>query len=95
MKNETKENFGTLTLFTTRTLEDLIQKGFHYVKVNAFTHDRRLDYITPQYFILVPYKEFASDITAMGIYEPIESDLLKTWAASSNEDIRIFIALPF
>jgi hypothetical protein len=47
MKNETKENFATTVLFTLQALDELKDKGFRYVRVNAFTHDKRLDYMEP------------------------------------------------
>jgi hypothetical protein len=91
MKNENKENLGPAIAFTPQALEELKARGFQYVRVNAFTHDKRLDYMEPRYFVLVPIKDLKDDPDKKGIYEPINSQLLKDWAHFPNEDMNLLV----
>ena len=91
MKNATKENLGPSVVFTLQVLEKLKAGGFRYVRVNAFTTDKRMDYIEPHYFMLTPLKELPDDINKKGIYEPINSPLLIDWANFPNEGIKVFV----
>lgn len=93
MKNEMKENFGPAVAFTLQTLEKLKTRGFQYVRVNAFTQDKRMDYMEPHYFMLIPVKELPDNINEKGIYEPINSQLLIDWANSPNEGIKVFVTI--
>ena len=79
---------------TPAILEELKKKGFKYVIVNAFTHDKRADYMEPHYFVLEPVKELSDDVNKKGIYEPIESPLLMEWAKFPHEGPTIFIIKP-
>ena len=92
MKNEAKENFGPTVIFTLEALERLKARGFQYVRVNAFTHDKRLDYMEPHYFVLVPFKDLQDDPDKKGIYEPINSQLLAAWALLPEEGIKVLLA---
>jgi hypothetical protein len=91
MKNETKENFGPTVAFTLQALEELKSRGFRYVRVNAFTQDKRMDYMEPRYFVLAPIKDLPDDMSKKGIYEPINSQLLTDWANSPDEGIKVFV----
>ena len=91
MKNEAKENHGQTVIFTLKVLKELKDKGYRYVRVNAFTHDKRLDYVEPHYFVLVPFKDLTDDPDKKGIYEPINSQILTEWAKLSNEGIKVFV----
>jgi len=91
MKNEIKENFGPTVVFTLQALEELKNRGFRYVRVNAFTQDKRLDYMEPRYFVLAPIKDLPDDMNKKGIYEPINSQLLIDWANSPDEGIKVFV----
>ncbi len=91
MKNETKENFGSTVELTLQTLEDLKNRGFLYVRVNAFTQDKRMDYMEPRYFVLIPVKELSDDVDKKGIYEPVNSRLLADWANFPNEGIKVYV----
>jgi hypothetical protein len=77
---------------TPQALEDLKKKGFKYVIINGFTHDRRPDYIEPHYFVLEPVVQLPDDVNKKGIYEPIESPLLAEWAKHPHAGARIFIS---
>jgi hypothetical protein len=85
MKNALRENFDPSVILTVKVLEDLKENGFQYVKVNAFTCNRREDHIAPQYIVLIPIKDLPKQTNATGIYEPLNSELLQSWA--SNPDI--------
>lgn len=92
MKNELKGYFGKVVPLTCEALKKLKDAGFRYVQVNAFTLDKRLDYMEPHYFVLMPLKNLPEDNNKKGIYEPIGSPLLVTWANCPDEGIQVFIA---
>jgi hypothetical protein len=79
--------------FTLAILEELKSKGFKYVIVNAFTHDKRADYMEPHYFVLEPVMQLSDDVNKKGIYEPIESPLLVEWAKYPQEGARILVMM--
>ena len=91
MKNEDKDYFGSAKPLTSAALHKLKDKGFRYLQVKGFSSDKRLDYMEPRYFILVPLKELPQDTAHKGIYEPIDSDLLEEWAnvPGGNTDVLI------
>lgn len=91
MKNEDKDYFGASKPLTADALEKLKQKGFRFMQVKGFSSDKRLDYMEPRYFILVPLKELPKDRGHQGIYEPIDSDLLQEWATipGGNKDVLV------
>lgn len=91
MKNETKINFENAIRLTPKTLQTLKDKGYLYVQVNSFTYDRRLDYMEPRYFVLVPIKDLSVDPENQGIYEPINSKILIDWSNSSHDDIEVLV----
>ena len=91
MKTEDKENFIPATPFTLKELEKLKDQGFHFVRVNAFTQDKHMDYMEPRYFMLIPLKDLPDDINQKGIYEPIESEILTSWASAPDVGIKVFV----
>jgi hypothetical protein len=91
MRNENRENFGPSVVLTVQALEDLKKQGYQYVRVNAFTRDKRQDYIEPCYIVLVPIKELSEDRDKKGIYEPVDSPMLVNWANSPDEGIKVFV----
>lgn len=93
MRNENKENFGHSVTLTPEALKALKKRGFRYVRVNAFTKDRQLDYIDPHYIVLVPIHDLPQDRDKMGIYEPVDSEVLVNWANSPDEGIEVLIAI--
>jgi len=92
MKNEIRENFQSTVRLTIQLLQQLKDKGYRYVQVKAFTQDKRLDYIDPRYFLLVPVRELSDDPDKKEIYEPINSDILLEWAGSPNVGIDVWVA---
>lgn len=92
MKNETRDDLASTARLTPATLQELKDNGFRYVQVKGFTLDKRLDYMEPHYFVLVPMKELPADPGKKGIYEPIDSKMLTDWANSPNEGAKVFIA---
>jgi hypothetical protein len=91
MRNETKGNFESTTRLTPQTLQKLKDKGFRYVQIKGFTHDKRQDYMEPRYFVLIPIVDFSSDPDKKEIYEPINSEILNDWSNSSDNDIEVLI----
>jgi len=79
-----------LTIVALKALE---KKGYQYVQVKAFSSDKHFDYVDPRMFIMVPLKELPNDQFLKDIYEPIGSELLKTWAAEQDEMTQFLIAV--
>jgi len=93
MKNKPKENTGRIVELTLQVLEDIKNKGFRYVRVNAFTQDNRPDYMEPHYFVLEPIIDIPDDINKKGIYEPVDSKLLAEWARLAHEGAKVYVAI--
>jgi hypothetical protein len=75
---------------TRQTLQELKDKGFLFVLVRSYTLDRRVDYIQMNHFALKPVRELPSDPGEMGIYAPIDSEILLDWA-EGGRGIQAFI----
>lgn len=88
-----KNKPGKAVELTLQTLEDLRNRGFQYVRVDAFTQDNRPDYMEPHYFVLEPIIDIPDDISQKGIYEPINSKLLAEWASLPHEGVKIYVSM--
>lgn len=91
MTIEERQSLGTTTPLTPVMLQKLKNKGFRYMQVNGFSSDKRLDYMEPRYFILVPLKDLPAEADKKGIYEPIDSKLLLQWASLPADDSDVLI----
>ena len=91
MSNGRIEKAGTVVTLTLQVLKDLKEKGFQYVSVQAFTNDRRIDYLEPSYLELVPLKILPDETDNIGIYEHIDSKMLLAWASAPNEGIKVLV----
>jgi len=92
MKNKSGEKFKHIVELTLQSLEDIRNREFRYVRVNAFSHDNRPDYMEPHYFVLEPIVDIPDDVNKKGIYEPVNSKLLTEWANFPNEGIKVYVA---
>ncbi|HVW58943.1 MAG TPA: hypothetical protein VHC48_02870 [Puia sp.] len=88
-----KNKPGKAVELTLQTLEDLRNRGFQYVRVDAFTQDNRPDYMEPHYFVLEPIIDIRDDVSQKGIYEPINSKLLAEWASLPHEGVKIYVSM--
>jgi hypothetical protein len=93
MKNETRENFEFTTRLTVQSLQHLKDRGFRYVLVKGFSMDKRLDYTELRYFMLIPIKDLPDDPAKMGIYEPIDSEILMEWASFPDDRVEVLVAV--
>ncbi|TDW96842.1 hypothetical protein [Dinghuibacter silviterrae] len=82
MKGETETFFQSAKPLTRKILDQLKAAGVQYVTVKGYTLDKRPDYIEPYYILLVPVKK---DSGSLGIYEPIDSQILSGWADGGTE----------
>ncbi len=92
MRKGVKETKLPSTVFNVQALDNLQTLGFKYVQVKGLTIDKHFDYVSPQFLVLVPYKELPTDPLKKDIYEPIKSDLLYKWASEINEFPEIIIS---
>jgi hypothetical protein len=92
MKSSQLQNTGAVVILTIQVLKELKEKGFKFVSVNAFTRDRRVDYLEPSYLELVPIKVLPEEKDEKGIYEPIDSRLLAEWANAPDEGIKVLVS---
>jgi hypothetical protein len=79
------------TRLTLHTLEILKERGFQYVLVESYTLDRRLDYIEMNHFLLRPVKVLPEAPGELGIFESIDSPILREWASHPDNGIKAFI----
>ena len=84
MKERRKANSRTTVPFSKTMLAQLKKQGYKYLQIKGHTHDNRIDHIQPHYLILIPFKEFPQDKRDIEIYEPINSDILRSWADSQT-----------
>ncbi len=87
-------NTGHGILLSLQTLTDLQRKGFRYVLVKSYSRDNRPDYMEPYYFVLEPLVDLPEDINQKGIYEPLDSQRLSSWANFPGEGAQVFVAPP-
>jgi hypothetical protein len=80
-----------VTRLTPQVLEKLMERGFQYVLVESYTLDRRLDYIEMNHFLLRPVKALPDESGELGIFEPIDSPILREWAKHADNGIKAFI----
>jgi hypothetical protein len=81
----------TAIRLTLETLEKLKERGFQYVLVESYTLDRRLDYIEMNHFLLRPVKALPDGPGDLGIFEPIDSTILREWAKHPDNGIIAYI----
>jgi hypothetical protein len=80
MKEKKKTNLYPAVPFTRMMLEQLKEQGYKYLQIVGRTHNNHIDHIQPYYLILIPFKEFPKGPSDIEIYEPINSDILLSWA---------------
>jgi hypothetical protein len=91
MKMETKANFDGIVALDMQVLSKLRASKHRYVRVHSFTHDKRMDYMEPYYFVLVPFEDLQDDPEHKGIYEAVDSELLTLWASNPNDGAKVFV----
>jgi len=80
MREKKKANFYPAVPFTRMMLEQLKGKGYKFLQIKGYAHNNRIDYIQPYYLMLIPFKEFPKEPHDIEIYEPINSEILSSWA---------------
>jgi len=90
-ENYAMENSKSDIRLTKESLQHLKDSGFRFVLVKSYTTDRRVDYIDPNYFTLVPVKDLPEDPNKKEIYEPIDSEILSEWARFPDEGVKVII----
>ena len=80
MKEKKKTNLNHGVPFTRLILEQLEKQGYKYLQIKGYTHDNQIDHIQPHYIMLIPFKEFPKNPSDIEIYEPINSNILSSWA---------------
>ena len=93
MEKEPKQDLEPNPRLTAQNLQKLKDNGFQYVLVEGFTRDKRLEYVDPSFLLLTPVKDLPEDIKEKGIFESINSTILKDWAEFPDEGIEVLIAL--
>jgi hypothetical protein len=93
IKKRSNESSRSAIRLTKQSLQHLKDSGFRFVLIKGYTTDRRVDYIEVNYFTLVPVKDFPEDPNKMGIYEPIDSDILIRWASFPDDGAKVVIEM--
>ena len=79
---------------TTKTLQQLKDKGFQYVLIKGYGLSKKLDYIELNSFRLTPVKELPEDPALKDIYAPLDSEILLEWATAEDNGVQAFIESP-
>jgi hypothetical protein len=95
MTSEVKNNFLHHIPLSFEALARLQKKGYRYLQVQGFTLDHHPEYVEPHYLMLVPIKDLSANGEKMGIYEDINSELIKEWAKTSDSKHRLEIFLAY
>lgn len=80
------------TILTLQALINLEHSGYKFVQVYGLTLDMHYDYVEPHWIILKPFKELPTAQIDKGIYEPLDSTLLREWATNTSDTIQILIS---
>lgn len=91
MRKGIAEGRRSMTSFNTKTLEDLRRRGFLFVQVKGLTIDNHYDYIEPSKLVLIPLRALPADPAEKDIYEAVDSDLLRSWAADEESGVRVYV----
>lgn len=91
MKEATRKEIQSSVVFTNDVLQKLKDAGYKFVKIEGYTHDNRLDYMEPRYMLLTPTKEENTAGGEMGVYEPIDSEILLSWVEGKSV-AKVFVA---
>ena len=81
----------TSVRLTKKTLQQLKDKGFHYVLIKGYSLSKKVDYIELNTFRLIPVKELPKDPAQKEIYAPLDSDILLEWTSAGTGTIEAFI----
>jgi len=92
MRKAIKDNRDAVVPLTPGILDRLYQAGWRFVQVKGITADLHYEYIEPHHFILIPMKELPGDQEDKDIYEPINSELLQSWASEMDGTVAVFVA---
>jgi hypothetical protein len=92
MKNESKNGSQIKIRLTPQYLQKLKDSGFRYVQIKSYSWDHREDYMTPHYFILTPIKDFFNNPLSNEIYESINSQIIKNWSNSTDDEIPVLVS---
>lgn len=80
------------TQFDASALKKLENDGYRFVQIKGLTVDKHFDYIEPHFMVLVPFKNLPTEQDQKDIYEPIDSLILKQWAAEKDDHFEVVIA---
>lgn len=87
MSSQGYKKLKSVCAFTPEYLQKLKDSGFKYVLIKTYTWDRRQDYLSPHYMILTPIRDFSNNPDNQGIYESVDSGILKEWSLSKEKDL--------
>ena len=82
MKEKKGPNINSAMPFNRITLEELKKQGYKYLQIKGYAYDHQVDYGQLRYLVLIPHKTFPEKSNNIEIYEPIDSDILVSWADS-------------
>ena len=81
----------SLVRLTKKTLQQLKDKGFHFVLIKGYSLSKKIDYIELNSFRLIPVKELPEDPAEKEIYAPLDSEILLEWTSAGTGTIEAFI----
>jgi hypothetical protein len=78
---------------TLETLQEVQDRGYKYVLIKDYDVDIHLGYLALKSFTLVPVRELPTAQEFKEIFEPVESEILLSWAQSIDGQLDVFIQL--
>lgn len=92
MRKAIRDTREAVVPLTTGILDRLYKEGYRFAQVKGITADLHYEYIEPHHFVLIPMKELPGDQGDKDIYEPINSELLQSWAKEMDGTVAVFVA---
>jgi hypothetical protein len=91
MRKAIRDSKDAMVPLTVGLLEQLYGAGWRFVQVKGITVDLHYEHIEPHHFVLIPMKQLPKDQGDKDVYEPIDSELLRSWALETDAGASVFV----
>jgi hypothetical protein len=78
---------------TLESLQEIKDRGYKYVLIKDYDVDIHLGYLALKSFSLIPVRELPQAQEFKEIFEPVESEILLSWAQSIDGKLDVFVQL--
>jgi hypothetical protein len=91
MRKAIRDSKDAVVPLTVELLDQLYRAGWRFVQVKGITADLHYEHIEPHHFVLIPMKHLPKDQVDKDVYEPIDSELLRSWAVEKDAKASVFV----